>query len=92
MQIIIKIAVSLCLIMGAFWAFIPGGFGVHNFAKSHNHLLGLIARICWIALIAAHFLLMYLLWFSNMSYWWLLLLVGAHFIFLVLFGRDLGTN
>jgi hypothetical protein len=87
-----KIAASLFLIMAIFWTLLPCGFGVHNFAKSPNQFLVLIARFSWIALLAAHFLLMYLIWFDTISYWWLLLLVTAHILFLILFGRDVGTN
>lgn len=92
MQIIMKIAASLFLIMGIFWTLLPCSFGLHNFAKSHNQLLGLIARISWGALLAAHFLLMYLIWFDTISYWWLLLLVAAHILFLMVFGQDVGVN
>lgn len=78
--------------MGTFWVLLPCSFGVHNFAKSHNQFLSLIARISWVVLLGAHILLGYMIWFENASYWWLLLVVAAHILFLVLFGRDLGAD
>jgi len=92
MQITLKIAVSIFLMMGIFWTLLPCGFGLHNFIKSHNEFLGWVARLSWLMLLVAHLLLGYLIWFENTSYWWLLLLVAAHILFLVLFGRDLGAN
>ena len=78
--------------MGVFWTLLPCSFGVHNYVKSHNQYLGLIARLCWLALLLVHPLLIYLVWFGNLAYWWLGLLAAAHVLFLLLFGRDLGTN
>ncbi len=91
-QIMIKIAVSLFLIMGIFWTLLPCSFGVGNFIKTHSQFLGWLARISWVMLLGAHLLLMYRLWFGGIGYAWLLLLIAAHVLFLVFFGRDLGVN
>lgn len=91
-QVLIKVAASLFLLMGMFWALLPCGFGVSNYVKAHNPVLGLIARISWLVLLAVHPLLIYLIWFESVSYWLLLLLVAAHILFLSLFGRDLSTT
>lgn len=92
MQIVQGIAVFFILAMGVFWTLLPCGFGLHNFIKSHNTFLGWIARIGWASLLGMHFLLAYFFWFESASYLWLFALVAAHVLFLVLFGRDLGTS
>ena len=83
---------SLFLFMGVFWTLLPCSVGLRNFTKTHNQLLRLIANTSWAILLGAHFLLMYLIWFEHANYWWLLLLIAAHILFLVLFGPDLGTS
>lgn len=45
MQIIMKIAASLLLVAGIFWALLPCAFGVHNFVRTHHQYLGWRARI-----------------------------------------------
>lgn len=92
MQTIQAIAVVLILIMGIFWTLLPWGFGLHNFIRSHHQYLGWIARVSWISLLCAHFGLAYLFWFEDVSYWWLLSLAAGHILFLMLFGRDVGTS
>jgi hypothetical protein len=78
--------------MGTIWTLLPCGFGLHNYIKSHSKYLGFIASLCWLVLLAVHPLLIYLLWFDAVTYWWLFLLAAAHALFLLLFGRNLGTN
>ncbi len=92
MDLIIKIVVSLCLAFAISWTLLPWGFGVHNYAKTHGKLLTLAARISWLALLLAHPIFIYLIWFNNIDYWSLVALIGAHITFYKFFGRDLGTG
>lgn len=92
MQIIIKVLASFFLIMSAFWVLLPCVFGLQNYVKSHNKYYGFIARFCWLALLLVHPVLLYAIWFHDMTYWYLLLLMGGHIFFLRLFGRDLGSH
>ncbi len=92
MDLIIKIVVSLCLAFAISWTLLPWGFGVHNYAKTHGKLLTLAARISWLALLLAHPIFIYLIWFNNIDYWPLVALIGAHITFYKFFGRDLGTG
>ena len=92
MDLIIKMVVSIFLTFSIFWTLLPWGFGVHNYAKTHGKLLTLAARVSWLALLLAHPLFIYLVWFNNIDYWPLVVLVGAHITFYKFFGRDLGTG
>jgi hypothetical protein len=92
MHSLIKIAVSLFLILGIFWTLLPWGFGLHNYVKASGKLLTLIARISWLALLLAHPLFIYLIWFNNIGYWPLVVLISAHITFYKFFGRDVGTG
>lgn len=78
--------------MSVLWTLLPWVFGLQNYVKSHNKLCGLIARCYWLGLLMIHPLLIYAIWFYDMTYWYFLLLIAAHMLFLRLFGRDLGTN
>ncbi len=92
MQLTIKTTITFFLVIGIIWTLLPWGFGVHNYTKSRGGYLKIIARGYWFLLLVSHLLLIYLLWFDTFNYSVLCLLIGAHVIFLMLFGRDLGTN
>jgi hypothetical protein len=92
MDLIIKMVVSIFLAFSIFWTLLPWGFGVHNFAKTHGKLLTLAARVSWLALLLAHPLFIYLIWFNNSDYWPLVVLIGAHITFYKFFGRDVATG
>lgn len=91
-QIIQNIATSILIVFGIFWTLLPCSFGVLNYVSSHNKYLGWLARLCWLILMIAHPVAIYFIWFSDVTYWWLLLLIAAHILFLAVFGRDVSTS
>jgi len=78
--------------MSIAWTLLPWSFGLQNYVKAHNQCFSLAARCYWLVLLLVHPLLMYAIWFYDVTYWYLLLLVAAHILFLYWFGRDLGTS
>jgi hypothetical protein len=91
MELIIKVAASLILMFGIFWTLLPWGFGVHNYGKSHGKTLAFTARVCWSALLIAHPVLIYFIWFQSLAVLYSLIsIILAHIGFFVLFGRNLG--
>ena len=92
LQIMIKIIVSLFLLMGAVWTLLPWNFGALNYAKTHNVFLATLAWLSWGLLLLAHLVLIYFVWFIGITYWWLMLLLLAHILFLVIFGRNVSTG
>lgn len=92
MQVVINIIASLFLFFCLIWTFLHWAFGIQNYAKSHGKLLVVIARASWLCLLLSHPLLIYLIWFENISYWLILALVIAHLVFCIFFARDVGTG
>ena len=83
---------TLLLLFGMLIAFLPGGFGVHNFNASHNPPITWIATSSWWILLLSHPFAIYKIYTTDAgSFWWLLLPISLHIIFFSLFGRDVST-
>ncbi len=92
METLLKIIISFFVAMGIVWTLLPCMFGLHNYRKSHSRFMGNLAWLAWVILLLAHPFVLYLLWFMQTSYWWLLVPAFLHVLFLAIFGRDLSTN
>ena len=93
MTLLIKLAVSFLLAMGAFWAFLPGSFGLGNFRKKHAGPVNVLAALVWWLLMLSHALVLGLVWIAAAGAWrWLLLPVALQIVFFSVFGRDVSTE
>lgn len=93
MQILIKMLSQIALLMGVFWALLPGGFGLLNFKKSHRQPLIFIASATWWLLVTSHLFAFCMIWFTQGGvYWWLIIPLVLHVIFFVCFGRDVSAS
>lgn len=92
LQILVKIIISLFLLMGVVWILLPWNFAAHNYARTRHIVLAALGWSAWGLLLSMHFGLIYLFWFADVTYWWLILLMVAHLFFMVIFGRDLSTH
>jgi len=93
MHILLKVICTFALFAGIVWAFLPGGFGLHNFNAANQPPLTYIASISWWILLLAHPFVAYNLWFGNGNvYWWLLVPILLHVVFFTIFGQNLSAR
>ncbi|SFM71039.1 hypothetical protein [Marinobacter zhejiangensis] len=91
-DIAINVAFTIIFCWSMFWTFLVWGFGIHNFTRKHNKVLGAVGMALWWGLMLGHVAAIYAIWGTSYSVGLVTgCLVVAHVFYGLTFARDVST-
>lgn len=93
MELIFQVVSSFVLVCGFLFAFFVGGFGLMNFKSSNSVSIGVMGSCVWLAFMASHIFVLYILWFlDSISFLWLVIPAVFQVVYFSTVGKNVSTR